>query len=243
MVKITDPSKICSLCNSHTTDKHYQRGTPVWIKSKEGDGLWCKPCYDHWRLRQPQAREQKREYMSEYRKKPDKRPRILEYLKSYRNNPIKKKKLSLQSKEWYNKTIKYKGKSIYLSYVPRIGVCNWCRSVAPFDTELTQLHHDEDRYDDDHPLRYTIEICDSCHASETNRLRYVRKMSKIGAYCRRCSGTDTRISYTGNPRWLFNKYGYEVLCMRCYDHFRKQKYDKRREYRMKSGNAPEIRAF
>lgn len=47
----------------------------------------------------------------------------------------------------------------------RIGVCNWCRAVAPFDTKTTHMHHEE--YHDDNPLKDAIELCISCHRKET----------------------------------------------------------------------------
>ena len=44
---------------------------------------------------------------------------------------------------------------------PRIGVCNWCRAVCPFDCKKTDLHHVT--YHEEDPLKDTIEICNSCH--------------------------------------------------------------------------------
>lgn len=58
----------------------------------------------------------------------------------------------------------YKGKLIQTkTSLSRIGVCNWCRSVMPFDCKTTQLHHEE--YDDMNPEKHTIELCMSCHKS------------------------------------------------------------------------------
>jgi hypothetical protein len=74
--------------------------------------------------------------------------------------------------------IKYKNRYVYLKYNPRIGVCNWCRGVAPFDTAYTELHHDERRYDDNNPLRNTIELCKSCHQREKGRLGELKLKSK-----------------------------------------------------------------
>lgn len=39
------------------------------------------------------------------------------------------------------------------------------------DTSYTQRHHDEHRYDDEHPLRFTIELCAFCHTREKHRLK------------------------------------------------------------------------
>lgn len=66
---------------------------------------------------------------------------------------------------------RFKEKWRYLSKDPKIGVCNWCRAVTPFDCNRTSLHHDENRYNINNPLQYTIEICDSCHMKESRRLQ------------------------------------------------------------------------
>lgn len=58
---------------------------------------------------------------------------------------------------------------IYLSYEPRIGVCNLCRAVKGSDCKLTAMHHES--YDSNNPSLNTIEICHSCHAKITNHNR------------------------------------------------------------------------
>lgn len=73
-------------------------------------------------------------------------------------------------KHKYKSKIKYKGRYIYLKHEPRVGVCNWCRKVAPFDTPYTELHHDERMYNDSNPLENTIELCKTCHQKEKYRL-------------------------------------------------------------------------
>ncbi len=55
----------------------------------------------------------------------------------------------------------FKGKQILLQYNPKIGVCNLCRKVVPFDCKRTNMHHEE--YDNTDPLKHTIEICVGCH--------------------------------------------------------------------------------
>ncbi len=66
------------------------------------------------------------------------------------------------------KRFTYKGKRILLKENPRVGVCNLCRAVVPFDSKETHLHHEQ--YHDDDPLKDAIEICASCHTYETWRL-------------------------------------------------------------------------
>ena len=68
-------------------------------------------------------------------------------------------------KYWLNATkrrIRFRGKRVYnKSEVLRIGVCNWCRGVVPFDCKITDTHHES--YHEEDPLRDTIEICPKCH--------------------------------------------------------------------------------
>jgi hypothetical protein len=65
----------------------------------------------------------------------------------------------------------FRGKGYTYLYDIKCGVCNWCRAVADIDTKYTQLHHDENRYDDYDPLKFTLEICVKCHGKESNRLK------------------------------------------------------------------------
>jgi hypothetical protein len=64
----------------------------------------------------------------------------------------------------------YKGKHITYLRDIRCGVCNWCRAVMAIDTKATQLHHDDNRYDDTDHLKFTLELCLKCHGKETIRL-------------------------------------------------------------------------
>jgi hypothetical protein len=65
------------------------------------------------------------------------------------------------------KRLVFKGKRIRIKENPRIGVCNLCRNVVPFDCKQTQMHHE--KYDENNPLRYTIEVCASCHGKLTTK--------------------------------------------------------------------------
>lgn len=69
------------------------------------------------------------------------------------------------------KRINLCGNQLFIGFIPRIGVCNWCRRIALVDCKRTSLHHDENRYDLKNPLRFTIEICNICHKIETWRLK------------------------------------------------------------------------
>ena len=68
---------------------------------------------------------------------------------------------------YHQRQIYFKTKSIAIDYIPKIGVCNWCRAVYPFDTKLTHIHHES--YHEDDPMKDTIELCVSCHRKETIR--------------------------------------------------------------------------
>ena len=64
----------------------------------------------------------------------------------------------------------YKGKHITYLHDIRCGVCNLCRAVAGIDTKNTNLHHDDNRYDDTDRLKFTLELCLQCHGKESVRL-------------------------------------------------------------------------
>ena len=55
----------------------------------------------------------------------------------------------------------FKNKSITLKFNPRIGVCNLCRAIAGLDCKITHIHHE--KYDQNDPLKHTIELCPRCH--------------------------------------------------------------------------------
>lgn len=86
------------------------------------------------------------------------------FLNDYKNHYRKTKQL--------NKfRINLCGNQIWLGFDPRIGVCTWCRKIALIDCKRTALHHDMNQYDLRNPLRFTIELCGSCHRIETARLK------------------------------------------------------------------------
>jgi hypothetical protein len=70
----------------------------------------------------------------------------------------------------------FRDKRVVLENNPRIGVCNLCRAVMPFDCKKTDMHHEE--YDESDVLKYAMEICVSCHRKITIR-RQRRDMRDI----------------------------------------------------------------
>ena len=71
-------------------------------------------------------------------------------------------------------TINFKGQVVVLEEDPKIGVCNYCRRIVPFDCSRTHIHHVE--YHDDDPLRNTIESCPACHGVEHRVARFGKVM-------------------------------------------------------------------
>lgn len=62
--------------------------------------------------------------------------------------------------------LNFKGKTIMLKENPRKGICERCGFIG-----YTHIHHIQ--YHDDDPLKDTIELCASCHAFETHRLKQI----------------------------------------------------------------------
>jgi len=181
--------------------------------------------------------------MSEYRKRDSVKERKRIYAINYRND--NKEKIRDTRRQTTKRCIRYKNTLMLLDEPLRIGVCNWCRRVVPFDTMQTQLHHDENRYDDADVLRYTIELCNSCHTAETNRLRYEEKQEEIShRSCTSCGTKFTDISSTGSFKWSRSKVNpSEWWCRKCYDRWDKQKPERRerkREYNKGYWQRPEV---
>lgn len=82
-------------------------------------------------------------------------------------------------KQYDKKRIRFKGKQIRLDHNPKTGTCTKChRSVNSGEIKLTNMHHE--KYDESHPIAYTIELCVSCHMKREAQLREKRK---IEVYC------------------------------------------------------------
>lgn len=79
----------------------------------------------------------------------------------YRSHYYKKKDQNLHK-------LKYKDKHLTFKESVKIGVCNGCRAVVPFDAPCTQTHHEY--YDDNDPLKGTIELCVKCHGKESYKV-------------------------------------------------------------------------
>jgi len=176
--------KICVTCNSITTYVVPKTHRIKWYK--KGLDYICHKCYRKEFYRRC---ETIKNAVYRWRKNnPDKESKIK---KRYANNHPEvirnasskyKTKNPDYVKRWNDFTnvrkIKFKNQSILLKENPRIGVCNYCRkSIGNGDIERTHMHHEQ--YDSENPLAHTIELCASCHALETKRVKTEEIIQKI----------------------------------------------------------------
>jgi hypothetical protein len=82
------------------------------------------------------------------------------YVRNPVDNPISNKKYLASTMARREKSISFLGRIVYVGINPRKGVCELCGKKG-----VTDMHHME--YQEDDPLKDTIELCDSCHAYET----------------------------------------------------------------------------
>ena len=87
-----------------------------------------------------------------------------------KDNPDKyREQVKRRNAKWHPiygpRRIRFKGKRIQLKDNPRTGICKQCDRKG-----LTHIHHTQ--YDEYNPMKYTIELCVSCHAYETWSDRY-----------------------------------------------------------------------
>jgi len=87
------------------------------------------------------------------------------YKTSYQRYALEHRDERNASKRILNKKrIRYKGKQIFVGINPRSGTCSECNYKG-----ITQMHHL--KYDDENPLAHTIELCNSCHHKQHERVR------------------------------------------------------------------------
>ena len=67
------------------------------------------------------------------------------------------------------KRLVFKNKRLNLKENPRIGICNYCCAVVGINCKKTVMHHYAE-YDEDNPLKDTVELCASCHMKESWKL-------------------------------------------------------------------------
>lgn len=121
----------------------------VWYLNKGTPYKICKMCYDEIFANKSKKKLWDREYRERH---PDR-------IKRFRTEWNEKRKRSR-----HTRTLTYKGRTLEFSYDIKCGVCNWCRRVSEIDIKRTALHHYQDIYCDNEPLKNTIELCHSCHS-------------------------------------------------------------------------------
>ena len=147
--------------------KEYQK---KWrLENKE----YHKEYYKKWKkANRDRLREYKKQYQVENKEK------IKEYMKKYslenkerlKQYRVKnKEKISNDHKIWsQNHRLTFLDKRITVDFIERTFSCMCCRFQGS-----TNLHHI--KYDLNDPLKYTVELCDSCHILwhwEDNYLRF-----------------------------------------------------------------------
>ncbi len=78
--------------------------------------------------------------------------------------PCHKQRMKVLSRNCNSKRIEFQGKNISFKENPRTNVCSVCGRKYPDELkEQTCIHHT--KYDPEHPLDNTVELCRSCHLS------------------------------------------------------------------------------
>ena len=78
------------------------------------------------------------------------------------NNPI-------NHKVYNPKRLRFKDKHMMLKENPRTGICSQCGARKGIECKKTDIHHIQ--YDPEDPLKYTIELCPSCHRNQHIMMR------------------------------------------------------------------------
>jgi len=169
-------------------------------------------------------KNEKRDYMKKYYElhKEELRAKAKIYERSYagkaraqRYRDVNKDKIKERNKKYQGRLIRFKGKHIWLSHNPRIGICAEChRRVDRGEINITNLHHF--KYDEKDPLAHTIELCVDCHNKMDPRSR-----NNLGQFSKDMKYTfgdgikfliseiDKDIEYGESPEEFFKRKGRE----------------------------------
>lgn len=137
-------------------------------------------------------------------------------------DPVKRETCQLRYERKRSKQfIKFKGRRLYIRFDPKIGVCNLCRAVIPFDSPMTNIHHDQGIYYENDPLKNTIEICVGCHTKESIKLGQISVKRGRIRYNQKCIFCGSKESYPRRLKsglvseiWFFTENGQD-MCARC----------------------------
>ena len=129
--------RVCKICT--TTKSLKSNGHSHWYLDWSFNGIFysvlCKKCWAKLHAREVRKNRTRKDWSDIYHK---------------------------SSKRTFTFVPKRTSKT--LPYEIKIGVCNWCRAVVPFDTPKTHIHHVE--YDMSNPSANIIEVCVKCHWKE-----------------------------------------------------------------------------
>lgn len=128
----------------HDNKEKYSRIRRLWyLKNKEHaqkiSKEWENKNIEIRKLQNKEWRENNKQHISEYKRK---------HYQDNKESMLQKAKMK----------IRFKDKTIRLKENPRTGICYFCNK----QNCITHIHHLE--YDDKDPLKYTIELCRSCHS-------------------------------------------------------------------------------
>jgi hypothetical protein len=101
-----------------------------------------------------------------------------------------------------SRRVTFGDKVLHVKENPRIGVCNICRAVVPFDCLKTDTHHE--KYHIDNPLKDTLEVCSRCHVDLTIKAGQRKKIppDRTCAMCGRIQEINPSNSWQNfNGNW------------------------------------------
>ena len=130
----------------------------------------------------------------------------------------------MRGDNWKNRILKKYGEKIYFDQDIRTGECYFCKRMGDAQkSRVTYLHHV--RYYSDEPLRWTIEVCHSCHIKIDERLQekidvsgykerrqreeYERRTKEPDYYTRFCMNIDGK--FLPVREWCPNQEIYDKL--------------------------------
>ena len=175
------PLRICSVCGLEAWTYEDLEQFRKAKRSLYGRANKCKPCYN--KLQDPDGF---------YRKGGKHYEATLSRIRRWqKKHPEKVREYNRTSKL---KRILFKNKEIILDHNPRTNVCSICGRRYPEGLkQRTAMHHE--KYDENHPLKHTIEVCHSCHTKIHMKTREPLDRDEKGRFLsNKCKGTTGGMS-------------------------------------------------
>jgi hypothetical protein len=123
--------------------------------------------------------------------------------------------------DYGKKLFSFKGHYKIAQEIIRKGLCSWCKNkLDGVTTKRTSLHHI--KYDENYPLKHTVEICNRCHS------KLKRKHPEVKRICFDCHSETTRLEKTKannlSEHWYFLNLDLDqYLCNKCYCRRKKER--------------------